>query len=110
MRIKKVYGESRIESCPFCEKRATTENKQDVAVCLNHKNEYLHLKCICGELLDIRKGKFGAFCTCINCGAISLNKALSMNPPVKKEKKSFVKKTASAKSIVVTSDEVDFLY
>ena len=110
MRIKKVYGKSRVDSCSFCGKIVTTENKQGVPVCSNYKNKFLDLKCACGELLDIRKGKFGAFCTCINCGAISLNKALSMNPPVKKEKKSFVKKTASAKSIVVTSDEVDFLY
>ncbi len=111
MRMQKVYGKSKTDKCPFCGKIAITENKQGVAVCLDHKNKFLDLKCACGESLDIKKGKFGAFCTCINCGAINLNKALSVNPQIiKKETKASTKKTNSDKGVVVTSDEVDFLY
>ena len=125
MRMRKVYGESKNETCPFCDKRAITENPQGIPVCLNHKKNYLDLKCVCGEWLDIKKSKFGAFCTCINCGAISLTKALSMNPKATtqlattqsnsskkqvKYKESNENKESNKKNVVVTSDEVDFMY
>lgn len=80
MYIPKRYGESKIEGCPFCGMQSTTTNSQGVPVCQTHKNsELIDMKCICGEYLDIKKGKFGMFFTCMNCGPISMKKALEMN-------------------------------
>ncbi len=128
MRFKKVYGVSKIDKCPFCGKTATVENAQGVPVCLNHKTNSLDLKCVCGEWLDIKKGKFGAFCVCIKCGAMSLSKALSMNPPIKEQPNlnsnnsfnstknssysndSDKNRNNQSKNITVTSDELDFIY
>lgn len=80
MFIPKKYGESRIEKCPFCEKQATTINKQGIAVCVIHREDTLDdLKCVCGETLDILKGKFGVFFKCIDCGNMNLRKVLEFN-------------------------------
>jgi len=80
MFIPKKYGESRIEKCPFCQKQATTINKQGIAVCVTHREDTLDgLKCVCGETLDILKGKFGAFFKCIDCGNMNLRKVLEFN-------------------------------
>lgn len=83
MYIPKRYGQSKVDKCPFCGKQSITSNKQGVPVCLKHKTEYLELKCLCGDWLDIRSGKWGPFCTCIKCGALSFSKALSINPAPK---------------------------
>ncbi len=108
MRYKKVYGQSKINTCPFCNKQATTENKQGVPTCQQHKNNSLDLKCACGSWLEIRKGKYGPFCTCIECGIISLNKALEINKDIKV--KTTITTQENSKNITVTSDEVDFLF
>ena len=80
MFIPKKYGESRIEKCPFCEKQATTINRQGIAVCVTHREDTLDgLKCVCGETPDILKGKFGAFFKCIDCGNMNLRKVLEFN-------------------------------
>ena len=78
--MRKRYGESRIDKCPFCGKMAVVKNSQGIPVCNNHKgSELKNLKCACGEYLDIAKGKFGAYFRCINCGNISFKKGLEMN-------------------------------
>ncbi|RJQ18960.1 hypothetical protein C4580_06120 [Candidatus Woesearchaeota archaeon] len=80
MRIPKRYGESQVAKCLFCEMQATTTNGQAVPVCKNHAaRELPALKCACGSFVDIRKGKFGPFCTCFNCGAVNLRKILEVN-------------------------------
>lgn len=80
MYIPKRYGMSKIDSCPFCQKHATTMNSQKVPVCAAHKQEMLDgLKCICGSTLDILNGKFGVFFSCMKCGNISLKKVLEFN-------------------------------
>lgn len=80
MFIPKKYGQSKIDKCPFCQKQAVALNKQSVPVCLNHKEDLLDgLKCVCGETLDILKGKFGVFFKCINCGNMNLRKVMEFN-------------------------------
>ena len=133
MRIPKVYGQSKQTNCPFCEKLALTQNSQKIPVCIDHKTRELSdLKCICGEWLDLKDGKFGPFFTCFSCGAINFNKALEMNPhfkdckagmpkqenkvfPIKKEysnedKKSFSTFNKNKKEITITSDECDLYF
>lgn len=68
-----------MENCPFCGRQSIAINPQGVAVCINHKDKYLELKCFCGQPLDILKGKYGAYCNCLKCGNISLKKALNIN-------------------------------
>jgi hypothetical protein len=81
MRIPKKYGQSRVDKCPFCDKQATTTNDQMIPVCLAHKKEFLDdMKCICGEELDVRVGKFGVFFSCMKCGNMNLRKVLEINP------------------------------
>ncbi len=80
MRIPKKYGQYRIDKCPFCDKRAMTENKQGVPVCLDHKSRLINdFKCVCGGYLDVRKGKWGAYFNCFKCGNISFKKGMEMN-------------------------------
>jgi len=112
MRIPKRYGESKIENCPFCSKPSVTKNKQGVPVCQKHKNEELKdLKCICGEFLDVKAGKWGAYFNCLNCGNINFRKGMEMNPQVKlksKTNENFIKHN-NVKEVTITSDDVDFL-
>jgi hypothetical protein len=76
---KKIYGSYQTKSCPFCGNTATTANPQKIPVCQKHKSKILEdIKCACGEWLDIKSGKFGAYFYCINCKNISLEKGLSM--------------------------------
>src|SRR3989338_5459615 len=94
MFIPKKYGESRIEKCPFCQKQATTINKQGIAVCVTHREDTLDgLKCVCSETLDILKGKFGAFFKCIDCGNMGLKKVLEINA-VKAKNHNFKEKSS----------------
>jgi len=77
MRFKKIYGQSRIESCPFCKERAIAMNSQGIPVCVKHKkNKLPEIKCACGKWLELRKGKWGAYFNCINCGNINFGKAM----------------------------------
>ncbi len=128
---KKVYGQSKVEKCPFCGKTATTENEQGVPTCISHKNEeLLEYKCMCGEYLEMRKGKWGPFFLCMRCGPISFKKGMEVNEHLLEQKKA---KQARAdekkpqnkspgstkddsgepkkkKETVITSDEVDLYY
>ena len=66
---RKIYGQSRIDACPFCKKQSTTVNSQGLPVCQKHKDAQLpDMKCVCGDYLDIRRGKFGPYFYCMNCG------------------------------------------
>jgi hypothetical protein len=105
MYIPKKYGQSKVENCPFCGKIGTTKNKQGLAVCTSHKDETLQdVKCVCGEWLEPREGKWGAYFHCLNCGNINLKKALEgslqLSSAIKQNKK----------EITVRSDKLDFLY
>jgi len=80
MRIPKRYGQSKVNKCPFCENQATTTNAQGIPTCIKHKEQELkNLKCACGSWLDIKKGPYGTFFVCMNCGAINQKKAMEMN-------------------------------
>ena len=121
MHIPIRYGQSKIDLCPFCEKAATAKNSQDVPVCQNHKKMLLpDLKCSCSSYLDLRKGKFGVYFNCMNCGNMNMKKALSLNPkpsvntpvPVSESIGKIVSKPSKQdkKEITITSDEVDINY
>ena len=110
MYIPKKYGQSKIDRCPFCKKQATLMNKQNVPVCVSHKNEVLdNLKCACGSTLYIMHGKFGIFFSCIKCGNMNLKKILEFNtatPKIKNENFSQRdEKTQTKKEITVRSDD-----
>ena len=94
MRIPKRYGQSKITVCPFCGKQAITKNPQGIPVCLQHKNKMLpDMKCVCGEWLDIRNGKYGPYFYCIKCGNINFNRGLEMNPNWNKGPKEYIIKS-----------------
>ncbi|HLC96758.1 MAG TPA: hypothetical protein VJH97_05560 [Candidatus Nanoarchaeia archaeon] len=77
MRIPKKYGDSFADLCPFCSNTGTTKNSQGIPVCPQHKNELLKdIKCVCGEYLDIKEGRFGVYFYCINCGNKSFRKVM----------------------------------
>ena len=85
MKKVKVYGQNREDNCPFCGKRGVTKNSQGVPVCLKHKDKNLDgLKCMCGEYLDVKEGKFGPYFHCLNCGNINFKKGMELNPEVMK--------------------------
>ena len=133
MYIPKRYGQSKIDTCPFCEKQAITQNSQKVPVCLSHaKTDLPPMKCMCGETLDVLHGKYGVFFSCMKHGNINLRKALEINPishkytsalsmssstPSRKtntdiEKNSERKKEdkQERKETVVTRDELDWMF
>lgn len=84
MYIPKRYGQSKVDKCPFCNQQATTKNKQDIPVCLRHKESVLEeMKCVCGSWLERRNGKFGVFFTCLKCGNLNMNKVLEINEAIK---------------------------
>lgn len=104
MHIPKRYGQSKIINCPFCGKQAITKNSQGIPVCLEHKKSLLpDMKCICGEWLDIKNGKFGPYFYCMKCGNINFNRALEMNPGWNKKDKSKNK----PKEYIIKSTDVD---
>ncbi len=104
---RKQYGQSQINNCPFCNKTATAKNKQGVPVCSKHKDKYLDLKCVCGNWLDVKEGKWGPYCVCITCGNINFKKALEMNPLAKETSKE--KKTISKpKETTIRSDDPNY--
>ena len=109
--MRKRYGDSLINHCPFCGKSAFIKNKQGIPVCADHKkNELSNLKCACGSWLDIATGKWGPYFRCMHCGNISFRKGLDMNPSIAETgetKKVHEKK--EVKEIVVRSDELDFI-
>ncbi len=79
MRIiaKKTYGQYKEVPCPFCGKRATHKNAQDVEVCPQHTQSILEeIRCLCGSWLEQRSGKFGPYFNCIKCGNINFAKGM----------------------------------
>jgi hypothetical protein len=133
MRYRKVYGQSKIDNCPFCGKRALSKSGQGIPVCVEHKeSEILDLKCVCGEWLDVCSGKFGPYFRCMRCGNINFNKALEINPDwrdkaehkdpkvakpngvslfkPKKMENEAEKKKVGKKEYVVDSDEIDWIF
>lgn len=104
-----------------------TENSQGVHVCSKHKDEYVDLKCICGEWVEVRSGKWGPYGVCPRCGNLSWRKLLEANPSItpsgeksvssgKKQRpvqrsmpKTYRAVKESKKEIVITSDEIDLM-
>ncbi len=81
MYIPKRYGESKVDKCPFCKASAMLMSPQGVPVCKDHLDAQLpEMKCVCGEYLDMMKGKFGVFFKCITCGTMNMRKVLEINP------------------------------
>lgn len=107
MYIPKKYGQSKIDRCPFCEKQATSMNKQNVPVCALHKGQVLgNLKCACGSTLDILHGKFGVFFSCMKCGNMNMRKVLELNAlKPKMQNQNISQKTQSGREITVRSDD-----
>ena len=113
MHAKKVYGESRRDNCPFCGQLAVTENSQGIPVCVEHKKGVLDdLKCVCGSWLDVRKGKFGPYFFCMNCGNINFKRGLEMNDKaiskIRKEVAPIGEKKGP-REITITSDDVNYI-
>jgi len=77
MYVRKVYGQSKLEVCPFCNKRALAKNQQGVPVCSEHKENLIpDQKCACGNYLELRSGKWGPYFNCLNCGNINFKKIM----------------------------------
>ncbi len=117
---RKVYGQSKITACPFCDKHATTKNRQNIPVCRAHINESLEdIKCTCGRMLEIKESKYGPFFVCSSCGAISFKKGMEIrditsNPNVKVqvrnsyEPKTPVKVSNKPKEIQITTNDPEW--
>ena len=109
MRFPKRYGQSKMETCPFCSKQAISKNKDGLSVCIDHKGRKIpELRCACGSWLEPCKGKFGPYFRCINCGNVNMKKAMEMNSHISPGDPD--KKVFTPKEIQVRSDEVDFLF
>jgi hypothetical protein len=76
-KAKKTYGEYKEVPCPFCGKRATSKNAQDIEVCPQHTQSVLEeIRCLCGSWLEQRSGKFGPYFHCMKCGNINFAKGM----------------------------------
>ncbi len=115
------YGQSRVDSCPYCGGQATAENEFGVPTCRHHvKADMPSLKCFCGDWLDVAKGKWGPYFRCMQCGNLSWSKGLEANPGAfstaaaknpdsEPSKKQFSFKPAyEKKEITVRSDDPDW--
>ena len=103
---KKRYGASMAEKCPFCHREATARNSQKVPVCERHRKELLReIKCLCGSALELKTGKYGPFFNCLNCGNISLRKALTFGSGEKQVLKQRLDKPKERTEITVRSDD-----
>lgn len=72
-----------------------------------HKNSVLEdLKCICGEYLDIKSGKYGVYFSCIKCGNISAGRVFEINNV--KDRNKAASKTEMPRVITTTSDDPRF--
>ena len=109
-KLPKKYGEYQVKRCAFCGKIATCKNKQGVDVCSLHQREALSdIKCTCGEYLELKNGKFGAYYHCINCGNINMSKALTMKKPEPVKKYSEPNKSVKQrKEITIDSNDPDY--
>jgi hypothetical protein len=131
-KAKKVYGQSKVITCPFCSRQATQKNEQGLDVCRSHtKSNLEEIKCTCGKWLEQRVGKFGPYFNCINCGNFNYNKAMEIKsmtmknyvkkepePSVTSEKPSYFKKEKTfsekpnsakkRKEITITTDDIEY--
>lgn len=108
---RKVYGQSRVDECVFCGVRAFSENSQGFMTCKDHKNSIMEDKnCLCGEFLDVKKSKWGAFFVCPNCGPMSLKKVEEMIAGNYNLNKKFRKKETYDKDKVYTLEELEQLW
>ena len=116
MRGRKIYGEYKIATCPFCARNAIARNVQGIPVCEGHRNESIAaMRCMCGRDVEVIVGKWGPYGRCERCGNLSWSKLTSMNTmSAPRADVSFAtqrKAEASTqpREITVRSDEVDFL-
>ena len=80
--MKKTYGSYQVNQCIFCGTAAYSVNPQGIPVCNNHKSAEVDMdaiRCACGDYLDIKEGKFGAFFLCMKCGPRSIAKVKEIN-------------------------------
>ncbi|MFW5746526.1 MAG: hypothetical protein ACOCWQ_03170 [Nanoarchaeota archaeon] len=77
---RKEWGAYKTDICVFCGAPAYSKNSVKLPVCKNHKETgYPDLKCFCGSWIDVRMGKYGAYCQCLKCGNLNLAKVLEYN-------------------------------
>jgi hypothetical protein len=76
---KKIYGESRNDKCVFCNSQASVKNSQGLPTCIAHTKKVMEDKrCSCGEWMEIKQSKWGAFFLCNQCGPRSISKTEDM--------------------------------
>ncbi|MCB9361851.1 hypothetical protein H6504_00305 [Candidatus Woesearchaeota archaeon] len=69
MRPRTTYGESKIDSCAFCDKQGIYTNSQNLRVCKDHTHSIMKdVQCICGKYMELKKTKNSAFFVCPDCG------------------------------------------
>ncbi|PIN76377.1 hypothetical protein COV17_02780 [Candidatus Woesearchaeota archaeon CG10_big_fil_rev_8_21_14_0_10_36_11] len=121
-KAKKVYGQYKKISCPFCERTATQKNEQGLDVCHKHTKQSLdEIKCTCGSWLELRSGKFGPYFNCINCGNFNYSKAMEIKiithkTNTKENENTIVdvpkpverKITENKKEITISTDDVEY--
>lgn len=78
-RLPRRYGQSQDTACPFCGDKSTIKNHQGLPVCNKHRHEEIILKCACGDSLEVKESKFGAYFFCEQCGNIGYKKGLEIN-------------------------------
>ncbi len=84
MRIPKRYGQSKVVTCPFCERQAIAKNSQHVPTCIPHKDQIIQeMKCICGSWLDLQISKYGPYFRCFKCGNINWKRVIEINKSLK---------------------------
>ncbi len=109
MHIPKRYGESRNQDCPFCGKQSITQNEQGIPTCLEHKNESLDgFKCICGEWLDVKFGKWGPYFHCMRCGNVSWSKGMEINQGKLEKRAESRPLDNKPREVTVTDKDVEF--
>lgn len=109
MRIPKSYGNYKIERCPFCGQQGTTRNSQGLVVCTKHKNAKLgEMRCVCGEYLELKSGKYGAYFKCLRCGNVNLKRVFQTNKVVDVNAPETMKTDKPAKEITIRSDDARY--
>ncbi|MFT4311887.1 MAG: hypothetical protein ACMXYF_01525 [Candidatus Woesearchaeota archaeon] len=78
-RTKKVYGEYKTDICPFCGKKAFCYNNDRIAVCQMHKNTTQPHLVWSGEVVQVKKGKYGNYCQTFAGDIVALKKVLAAN-------------------------------
>jgi len=88
--------------------QATTKNNQGIPVCSKHKNASLQdMRCLCGELLELKEGKFGIYFRCERCGNVNAKRVFETNN-IKNDVEDISReapKTSKRAEITTTSDD-----